>query len=842
MSRGFLAVSLLAFALEAPVRVHGHRGASGAGPADASSADAVKVDWPGAPAWARVEPGALLTALRPALAGPAPSATVTIDYPFPDTIYPPDLVPPTVLFRDASGSAEAWLVEVAVAGHPGRTFVLTDGRREPPELDPRCGPPGPDVRETEPRGSDRGWTPDAETWAAVATPRERDVVLTVRGLRSGLGSAPVVVSSGTVRLRVSADPVGAPVFYRDVPLVPTSNENGVIMPIAEGSLPLIEWRLRDLSRPRSTVVLKDMPTCANCHSFSDDGRTLGMDMDGPTGDKGSYGLAPVGPRIAFTRDRVFTWSSFRPSGTTFGLFSRVSPDGRHVVSSVDEAVFVANYLDFRFLQTFYPTRGVLAIYDRDTGKIATLPGADDPAFVQCNAVWTPDGRDLVFLRAPAGSPKPAGAPPESANDPREVRVKYDLYTIPFADGKGGEAKPIPGASANGTSNSFPKISPDGRRLVWVRAGNGLLMRPDSRLWIMPLAGGAPREMSCNLPRMNSWHAWSPNGRWLVFASKAFTPYTQLYLTHVDAEGRDSPAVLIPGSTPANRAANLPEFANIPPDGIASIDVPAIDYRRRLIRAAALMKAGDLAGGYGELVAADELRPDFPETLAAMGFYFRQTGDVAKAVQYFERALAIDPRSWAAHNFYGATLFRQGKYEEALAHFQAAVEVNPLNAQSLTSVGVVEYARGDLEKARASLRSAAESNPRYAKAHFNLALVEGRLGHHAEAAARYEDSLRLEPGDAAARANLAWLYATCPDASVRNGARARELAAALVAEAPRPSARLWDILAAACARDGKFADAVGAAEKALALTPGGDPSYELRRRLLDTYKAGRTYSE
>jgi Tol biopolymer transport system component len=102
------------------------------------------------------------------------------------------------------------------------------------------------------------------------------------------------------------------------------------------------------------------------------------------------------------------------------------------------------------------------------------------------------------------------------------------------------------------------------------------MRPDSQLYIVPFAGGVARRMRANTRLMNSWHSFSPNGRWLVFSSKARSPYTQMYLTHIDANGNDSPAILIDNSTAANRAVNIPEFVNIDGDGIEDIQVHVAD--------------------------------------------------------------------------------------------------------------------------------------------------------------------------------------------------------------------------------------------------------------------------
>jgi tetratricopeptide (TPR) repeat protein len=87
----------------------------------------------------------------------------------------------------------------------------------------------------------------------------------------------------------------------------------------------------------------------------------------------------------------------------------------------------------------------------------------------------------------------------------------------------------------------------------------MLLQRDSKLYIMPANGGTPRLMNCNTNEMNSWHSWSPNSRWLVFSSKNRGPYTQLYLTHIDDNGNDSPPVFLENLAFDKRAANIPEF-------------------------------------------------------------------------------------------------------------------------------------------------------------------------------------------------------------------------------------------------------------------------------------------
>ena len=91
----------------------------------------------------------------------------------------------------------------------------------------------------------------------------------------------------------------------------------------------------------------------------------------------------------------------------------------------------------------------------------------------------------------------------------------------------------------------------------------MLLQPDSLLYIVPAEGGLPKLMRRNHNgNMNSWHNFSPNSKWLVFASKVNSPYTQLWLTHIDQWGIDSSPVLIENFISEKRAANIPEFVNI----------------------------------------------------------------------------------------------------------------------------------------------------------------------------------------------------------------------------------------------------------------------------------------
>ncbi|MGO9862693.1 MAG: tetratricopeptide repeat protein [Terriglobales bacterium] len=748
------------------------------------------------------------------------SATITIDYPEDGSIFPPEITPPTFLWRDPQASAKIWRIEIAFADGSEPIRAISHG--EPmhiSEIDPRCvsntnRPPSL----TKEQAVAHTWTPDAATWATIKTHSvERPATVAIIGLGGGASGDPV--SQGHVTLITSKDPVGAPIFYRDVPLMPSEGAKNFIQPLAPSSIYLINWRLRDLSQPQSRVVMHDLHTCANCHSFSSDGKTMGIDVDGPKNDKGLYAVVPIQKQMSIRNEDMVSWNTdMRVGQSRVGFMSQVSPDGQYVLStfagrdqSIPSSYYVTNFKDYRFLQVFYPTRGILAWYSRATGRRQALPGADDPRYVQTDGVWSPDGKYIVFARAEAKDPYPVGQKPAlRANDPNEVQIQYDLYRVPFNDGKGGQAEAVAGASNNGMSNNFPKVSPDGRWIVFVKCRNGQLMRPDSQLYIVPASGGVARRMRANTKLMNSWHSFSPNGRWLVFSSKSRSPYTQMFLTHIDEQGQDSPAIYIDNSTAANRAVNLPEFVNIPFGEMQQIEAPASDLYRIIDNALDLQKKGENQAALAE----------------------------------WKKALEIDANDARANNGIAVSLSVAGNSDDAIAYFRKATEINSNFFEAFYNLGLELVKKNQLNEAIDAWQNAVRIRPGFAAGHENLGYAFYVQGKFADSLAHLRLALEDEPDRVSVLNLAASLLATCPDASIRNGPKAIALAQRALQLTAGRDAAILDTLSAAYAEAGRFPEAIETEQHAVALATqqGKLPLADTLRAHLARYKSSMPLRE
>jgi len=102
-------------------------------------------------------------------------------------------------------------------------------------------------------------------------------------------------------------------------------------------------------------------------------------------------------------------------------------------------------------------------------------------------------------------------------------------------------------------------------------------------------------LKSNYKSMNSWHAWSPNSRWLVFVSKVYSPYTDMFLTHIDEKGNASVPVLVDRARVPYTVVNYPEFVNSKPDKtfVMQYDFVEIAHIFKAVKAGDFVKAKEL---------------------------------------------------------------------------------------------------------------------------------------------------------------------------------------------------------------------------------------------------------
>ncbi len=656
----------------------------------------------------------------------APNAAVlTMLYPRDGTLFPPEIVPPTFRWEDDKTPDAVWLVRVE----------LGDGRP-------------PVTRVTR----ERQWTPTLQEWERIKLASKDEMArILVAGVRPG---KPVQVLAATAfAIRTSKDEVGAPLFYREVNL---PFENAVKDPS------LIRWRFGAISSlQRPPVILENLPVCGNCHSFSQDGRLLAMDVD-YANSKGSYVISPIKQQMALATSDIITWNDYKKEDgeQTFGLLSQMSPDGRYVLSTVkDKSVFVP-MPDLAFSQLFFPIKGILCVYDCQTKTFSSLPGADDPAFVQSNPCWSPDGKYVLFARSRAYDLKNTVGQGKVLLTREECKefvedgkpFLFDLYRVPFNEGRGGTPEPLAGASNNGVSNFFGCYSPDGKWIVFCRAKSYMLLQKDSELYILPAEGGQARRLQCNTGRMNSWHSFSPNGKWLVFSSKAWSDYTQLCLTHIDENGDSTPPVLLAHLTSPDRAANIPEFVNARPGAIVKIQEQFLnDYS--FVRAGnEFYRHGDANNAIAEYNNALALNPDNVEAHQKLGFLlYNVTNAPQEGMAHLLRTLELDPYNARAHYDLGMALLYQQKIEEATRHFAEALRQMPngLDEQYTPArvhfhLGEALFLTGKSREAKPHLARVIELEPRNAQAHYCLAQILADLDQMDQTQLYYARAMQLNP--------------------------------------------------------------------------------------------------
>ena len=194
----------------------------------------------------------------------------------------------------------------------------------------------------------------------------------------------------------------------------------------------------------------------------------------------------------------------------------------------------------------------------------------------------------------------------------------------------------------------------------------------------------------------------------------------------------------------------------------------------------------------------------------------QEGRVDEALAQLKTALSLDPRFPEAHLNLANLLLQAKQLDDAIAHFEAALDIQPNLPGAHNNLANALLGKGRADDAIAHFQQALQLQPNLAEAHNGLANALLPKGRAAEAVAHYEAALAILPNHPYLLNNLAWVLASYPDPSVRNGARAVELAQQAERVSGGKDPALLGTLAAAYAEAGRFPDAVATAQRALDL--------------------------
>ncbi len=294
---------------------------------------------------------------------------------------------------------------------------------------------------------------------------------------------------------------------------------------------------RDLTTYRESAVLEGASLdggCVNCHSFA--------------GNDPNRMFLGVRSRMLGDVTLLVADGEVRKVGSKFG-YTAWHPSGRVAAYSLNK------------VRQFFHTGGTevrdvvdidaaLVYYNLEARTAKMVPRASDKQRLETYPAWSPDGRYLYYSSAPIRWTDRNAIPRQ-----RYREIKYDLMRIGYevdADAW-GEPETVLSADETGLSILMPRVSPDGRFLLFCMCRYGCfpVYQTTSDLYMMDLATGEHARLEVNSEFSESWHSWSSNSRWIAFSSRRRGGYfTRCYLSFVDEAGRAHKPFILPQRDPA----------------------------------------------------------------------------------------------------------------------------------------------------------------------------------------------------------------------------------------------------------------------------------------------------
>lgn len=354
---------------------------------------------------------------------------------------------------------------------------------------------------------------------------------------------------------ISEDPVDRWLHYR---LIEPSYEFGNV----------ISLNSRDLTNFRERAFVSNesfgQKPCLNCHAFQDRETDRFLfhfrDVDNPA-NSGT---------VLYNEGKV----SKLPLKTSGGLpcvYPTWRPSGPFVVFSVNQTRQMFHTLDAAKAEVF-DLESHLALYDAETQKLTQFTA--DPDVFDTFPSWAPDGSALYYCSASLKLAGTTATEREADALKRVDEFRYDIKRVAFDEKTRSFGTPevVVAASSRGKSAVHPRVSPDGRFLIYTECDSGAfpIWHNESDLIAVELGTGMETRLDAlNSGYAETFHNWDSSGRWLVYASRRGDGvYTRLWLAHIDASGQASKPFPIPQRDPERdttllKSYNVPEFTREP---------------------------------------------------------------------------------------------------------------------------------------------------------------------------------------------------------------------------------------------------------------------------------------
>jgi tetratricopeptide (TPR) repeat protein len=243
-----------------------------------------------------------------------------------------------------------------------------------------------------------------------------------------------------------------------------------------------------------------------------------------------------------------------------------------------------------------------------------------------------------------------------------------------------------------------------------------------------------------------------------------------------------------------------------------------------------------------LAASLEANPKFELARSRLGNVLLVQKKYPAAEPLLQSVAKAHPDDFVAHATLGMALAGEQKYAAAQSEFLAAQRLNP-NDPAINQLVAANAPKAEVDQKLTTLAGQLEANPT-PETRAQAAMAQAVLGRYAEASQQYKLALAQKPDATEWLNNLAWLLATCPDETVRNGQDAVPLAERACALTQYKKTVYLGTLAAACAEAGRFDNAVLNARKACdtASANGETDLLAANQRLLALYQNHQPYHE